>query len=544
MPVSEEFDARPVRAFLPGPGVQVDESAWPASVPAMAQLLREGLEVPAGLTVLVGENGSGKSTVVESLAEAYGLNPQGGSVQAKLFRIRDSEPGVGRELTVVRGLKPRWSYFLRADTMSQLYTYLEQNPGLRPERLHELSHGESFLEILRTRVNQEGFYLMDEPDAPLSFVASLGLAALLHDLAAAGSQVIVATHSPVVAAIPGAHLLELGPWGMRAASLGGPEPGHRVAAVHARPAVVLPASVRRVMTEAGHRIARVGVPGTGISEAAAEVLHRVFGYSSFRGQQQEIIEHLCGGGDAVALMPTGSGKSLCYQIPALVRDGTGVVISPLIALMQDQVDALRLLGVRADFLNSTQDPDSRRGRGVRVPGRQARPAVPGAGAAADRIGAAAARAGHGGAVRDRRGALRGPVGARLPARLPGTVRAARAMAFGAADRGDGHRDPADAGRDRHAARARRGPAFRGQLRPAQHPVPDRAEERAAAAVAAAAADRAPRGSGHRVLPVPGFGGEDGGVPVRRGVHGAAVPRRARRADPGRRTSRGSCARTG
>ena len=70
---------------------------------------------------------------------------------------------------------------------------------------------------------------------------------------------------------------------------------------------------------AGRRIARVGEPGTEISEAAAEVLHRTFGYSSFRGQQQEIIEHLCGGGDAVALMPTGSGKSLCYQIPALVR---------------------------------------------------------------------------------------------------------------------------------------------------------------------------------------------------------------------------------
>ena len=102
-------------------------------------------------------------------------------------------------------------------------------------------------------------------------------------------------------------------------------------------------------------------PGGGISGLAAEVLHRRFGYESFRGQQQEIIEHVCGGGDAVALMPTGSGKSLCYQIPALVREGTGVVISPLIALMQDQVDALRLLGVRADFLNSTQDPDTRRG---------------------------------------------------------------------------------------------------------------------------------------------------------------------------------------
>jgi predicted ATPase len=214
----DEFDARLVRAFRPREGVRVDELVWPASVPAMAQLLREGLELPAGLTVLVGENGSGKSTVVESLAEAYGLNPQGGSAQAKLFQIRPSESGAGHELTVVRGPKPRWSYFLRADTMSQFYTYLEQNPGRKPERLHELSHGEGFLEILRTRVNETGFYLMDEPDAPLSFTASLGLVALLHDLVDVGSQVVVATHSPIVAAVPGAHLLELGPWGIRPAS--------------------------------------------------------------------------------------------------------------------------------------------------------------------------------------------------------------------------------------------------------------------------------------------------------------------------------------
>jgi ATP-dependent DNA helicase RecQ len=105
----------------------------------------------------------------------------------------------------------------------------------------------------------------------------------------------------------------------------------------------------------------VVLPGTRTPDAASDVLRRVFGYNSFRGQQQEIIEHVCAGGDAVALMPTGSGKSLCYQIPALVRDGTGVVISPLIALMQDQVDTLTVLGVRAGFLNSTQDADERRG---------------------------------------------------------------------------------------------------------------------------------------------------------------------------------------
>jgi ATP-dependent DNA helicase RecQ len=86
-----------------------------------------------------------------------------------------------------------------------------------------------------------------------------------------------------------------------------------------------------------------------------DTLHRVFGYPSFRGPQAEIIDHLIGGGDALVLMPTGGGKSLCYQIPAMLRPGVGVVVSPLIALMQDQVDALLQVGVRAAFLNSSQD---------------------------------------------------------------------------------------------------------------------------------------------------------------------------------------------
>jgi predicted ATPase len=211
-------DRRVFREIHPYSGSEVDPALWPATVPAVAQILAEGLDLGAGVTVLAGENGAGKSTVVEMIAEACGLNPQGGSAKAS-FQTRDSEPVIGGHLWAERGPGyPAWMYFLRADTMRGLYAYLEENPGRRPERFHELSHGEGFLEILRTRINQTGFYLMDEPDAPLSFVSSLSLVALLHDLAAAGGQVIVATHSPVVAAVPGARILELGDWGIRPSS--------------------------------------------------------------------------------------------------------------------------------------------------------------------------------------------------------------------------------------------------------------------------------------------------------------------------------------
>ena len=91
---------------------------------------------------------------------------------------------------------------------------------------------------------------------------------------------------------------------------------------------------------------------------AQHLLSSVFGYDSFRGDQQSIVEHVASGNDALVLMPTGGGKSLCYQIPALLRDGCGIVISPLIALMQDQVEALRQVGVRAEFLNSTLDAET------------------------------------------------------------------------------------------------------------------------------------------------------------------------------------------
>jgi len=94
---------------------------------------------------------------------------------------------------------------------------------------------------------------------------------------------------------------------------------------------------------------------SGPMKEAERVLADTFGYQAFRSHQRDIVETVIGGGDALVLMPTGGGKSLCYQVPAIVRPGVGVVVSPLIALMQDQVEALAAAGVSAAFLNSSQD---------------------------------------------------------------------------------------------------------------------------------------------------------------------------------------------
>jgi predicted ATPase len=211
---------RAVRSIRRDPRYSPSYNQWPASVPAVADVLRNGLELNPGLTVLVGENGSGKSTLVEMLAEAYGLNSLGGSTMSR-FEGRATEPGIGHRLELERGaVRPHWSYYLRAETAQSLYTYLEDNPNdRRPEpRFHELSHGEGLLEILKLKTNGPGFYLLDEPDAALSFTASLALVAILVELVGLGSQLIVATHSPLVAATPGATILEVGDWGIRPAT--------------------------------------------------------------------------------------------------------------------------------------------------------------------------------------------------------------------------------------------------------------------------------------------------------------------------------------
>jgi predicted ATPase len=209
--------------WSPNPQRPPDPDAWPCTIPAVDQLIRDGgLEVPAGVTFLVGENGSGKSTLVEALAAVY---PRRGFATPFVDKLG---PGPSDEDSPLRfhlraRTHPRASpagFFLRAEAM---HSYLGAIDGDRMsreaawgnDRLQARSHGESFLAVLRRRFTDVGVYFMDEPEAALSFQSCLGLVALLNAMREEGSQVVIATHSPLLAALPGATLVELGDWGMR-----------------------------------------------------------------------------------------------------------------------------------------------------------------------------------------------------------------------------------------------------------------------------------------------------------------------------------------
>lgn len=191
---------------------------WPATVPAVQQLVDEGLDLAPGVTFLVGENGSGKSTLVEGIAMAYGMSPEGGSTHGH-HATRDSESPLGQHLQISRGLgSSRWGFFLRAETMHGWYTYWDTIRRQDEPDFHAMSHGESFLAVLKSRFNGAEFYCLDEPEAALSFSSTLALVAILQEVVAAGGQVVCATHSPVLAAMPGARLVEVGEWGLREAT--------------------------------------------------------------------------------------------------------------------------------------------------------------------------------------------------------------------------------------------------------------------------------------------------------------------------------------
>lgn len=203
------FSSLPVREVIGEPGD--DDGGWPFVMGPVAQLLRDGLEL-SELTILVGENGVGKSTIIEAIAMTYGLSPEGGSTNPRPSD-RPTESRLHERIRLVRGLsRSRWGYFLRAETMHGLLTYLEQNPGA-DAAYHERSHGQAFNELLITKLGhmagRGGFLVLDEPEAGLSFLSQITLANQLAELRQDGVQVLMATHSPILAATAGAQIIEL-----------------------------------------------------------------------------------------------------------------------------------------------------------------------------------------------------------------------------------------------------------------------------------------------------------------------------------------------
>ena len=193
-----------------------DPEAWYWELPAVSQLRDDGLPL-APVTVLVGENGSGKSTLVEAVAHAWqeSLTAQVKHWGRKPFA---EDAGLWRELALDGPWpRPQGGVWLRAEALHERFAGIDADAwelrAFDGVPLNARSHGEGFLAFLESRTTERGLWILDEPESALSFRSSLRLVVLLHEMAAAGSQVLLATHSPVLAAIPGARIYELSPAG-------------------------------------------------------------------------------------------------------------------------------------------------------------------------------------------------------------------------------------------------------------------------------------------------------------------------------------------
>jgi predicted ATPase len=201
--------------------------AYPFTIPALRHLLAPRGDAALGrirfhprVTFFVGENGSGKSTLVEAIAVAAGLNREGGSDNFS-FATRDSVSELHGALRLARtSRRPQTRFFLRAESFHNLATNIEEldaEPAFSPpiidsyggRSLHEMSHGESFLALLTKRFGDNGLYVLDEPEAALSPRRQLAALARIHRLAEAGSQFVIATHSPLILSYPNATIFSL-----------------------------------------------------------------------------------------------------------------------------------------------------------------------------------------------------------------------------------------------------------------------------------------------------------------------------------------------
>ena len=193
---------------------EVPPDSYLRSIPALRTLDR--MDFRAGVTFFSGENGTGKSTLLEAVAVAYGFNAEGGTRNYHFSTYRDLS-GLDEAVRLVRGYRRRSSgYFFRAESFFNVATaaLAEYNDDGRMPDYHAQSHGESFLSFLQSDC-REGVYLMDEPEAALSPQRQLTLLLHLHQMAKSGSQFIIATHSPILLGLPEAVILNFGEDGIR-----------------------------------------------------------------------------------------------------------------------------------------------------------------------------------------------------------------------------------------------------------------------------------------------------------------------------------------
>lgn len=191
---------------------------FPFSLPAV-QSLQERLVFHPNVTYIVGENGMGKSTLLEGLAVALGINPEGGTKNFN-FSSYDSHSNLHEFLKVTKGVhQPNDYFFFRAETYYNLATNMEEldREGFGPKiinsyggkSLHEQSHGESFFSTFMYRFQGDGLYILDEPEAALSPIRQLSMLTRIHQLVQEGSQLIISTHSPILMSYPDAKIFQL-----------------------------------------------------------------------------------------------------------------------------------------------------------------------------------------------------------------------------------------------------------------------------------------------------------------------------------------------
>ena len=192
-----------------------------AKLPAVKHLYRsKELEFTNPVTFFVGENGSGKSTLLEAIAVAAGFNAEGGSKDF-VFSTRRTHSDLCELITPIRTIPPKDGFFLRAESFYNTASYLDENSTMKRYggvSFHEQSHGESFLSLVTNRFEGNGLYIMDEPEAALSPQRLLTLLVMMDELVKNRSQFIIATHSPIIMAFPGADIIQFSENGMERVS--------------------------------------------------------------------------------------------------------------------------------------------------------------------------------------------------------------------------------------------------------------------------------------------------------------------------------------